>query len=327
MKDLGRRDHRRGVFLARPGTALAGRRRRRRRKRGSAGRPGQARRSHPQRDARQPRPRPLRQRCGRPPHGAHADRLRADRGQCGRGGGEWASPNGQAASAVQKYNPDQPRVPAGNPHGGEWTSEGASGASNNSRVISDATPDNAWIPGARYAGGIEEGEGENRVRGQPLEATPAQQARLAVAEGFWRDAISRVQALNPNWKPTPGIYETVEGQIADLEAQTREAQNRLSELADVGVGPGPFADKSIPARGPDRDFTDDERAKINEIGAQFGCHTCGRDDPETNSGSWVMDHQYPSALNPIGQSQRLYPQCIYCMWRQGGWVRYLSRTR
>jgi hypothetical protein len=237
-----------------------------------------------------------------------------------------AGANASGASIVQKYCPNQPRAPAKNPDGGQWTSEGGSGSSNDSRVISDATPDNAWIPGAQYAGGIE-GEGENRVRGQPLEATPAQQARLAVAEGFWRDAISRVQALNPNWKPTPGIYETVEGQIADLEAQTQEAQNRLSELASFGIGPGPFAGESIPARGPERDFTDDERDVINQIGARAGCHTCGTKAPGTASGNFVPDHQLPSALNPIGQSQRLYPQCISCSWLQGGWVRYLNRTR
>ena len=48
------------------------------------------------------------------------------------------------------FNPNQPRVPAGNPDGGQWTSEG--GASRNDpRVISDATPDNVWILGAQYA--------------------------------------------------------------------------------------------------------------------------------------------------------------------------------
>jgi hypothetical protein len=136
---------------------------------------------------------------------------------------------------VQKYSPDQPRAPAGNPDGGQWTSGG--GESTNSRVISDATPDNAWVPGAQYAGGIEEGEGENRIGGEPVEATPAQQARLAVTEARWQKAISQVQALDPNWKPTPGLYETVEGQITNLEAQTQEARNRLAEVTGVGAEP------------------------------------------------------------------------------------------
>jgi hypothetical protein len=188
-------------------------------------------------------------------------------------------------------------------------------------------PTNARIPGAQYAGGNEEGEGENRIRGEPVEATPAQQARLAVAEARWQDLVSQVQAVDPNWKPTPGLYETIEGQISNLTAQAQEAQDRLSELASFGIGPGPFAAESIPARGPGRDFTNDERADINKIGAESGCHTCGTTVPGTALGNFVPDHQLPSALNPIGQSQRLYPQCISCSWLQGGWVRYLNRTR
>jgi hypothetical protein len=69
------------------------------------------------------------------------------------------------------FNPAQPRVPAGNPDGGQWTSDGSAIGSNagvgrgtgsgrgngtgggitDPRVLSDATPDNDWIPGARYA--------------------------------------------------------------------------------------------------------------------------------------------------------------------------------
>jgi hypothetical protein len=234
-----------------------------------------------------------------------------------------ANTNGQAAPAVQKYSPDQPRVPAGNPDGGQWTNEGGSAGPNDSRVISDASPD-PIEPGQQYAASTRRGGGG---RCGSLEPTPAQAARLAVAEARWQEAISRLQTFDPNWKPTPGLYETVEGQIANLEAQAKEAQNRLSELASFGVAPGPFAGESIPARGPERDFTNDERDKINRIGAETGCHTCGTTDPGTALGNFVPDHQPPSALNPIGQSQRLYPQCISCSWLQGGWVRYLNRTR
>jgi len=49
------------------------------------------------------------------------------------------------------FNPAQPRVPAGNPDGGEWTSTGGSAGRNYPRIISDATPDNLWKPGAQYA--------------------------------------------------------------------------------------------------------------------------------------------------------------------------------
>jgi hypothetical protein len=64
----------------------------------------------------------------------------------------WAlryGPNGYA----RKYDPNQPRVPAGNPDGGQWTSEGGSEGITDSRVVSDVTPTNDWMPGAQYAAG------------------------------------------------------------------------------------------------------------------------------------------------------------------------------
>jgi hypothetical protein len=59
----------------------------------------------------------------------------------------------------QKYSPDQPRVPAGNSDGGQWTRGGESGGGdgaghdaggNDGQVLSDVTPDSI-IPGAQYA--------------------------------------------------------------------------------------------------------------------------------------------------------------------------------
>jgi RHS repeat-associated protein len=85
--------------------------------------------------------------------------------------------------------------------------------------------------------------------------------------------------------------------------------------------PGPYAGDSIPARGPDRDFTREERNKINEIGSKTGCHTCGSKDPGTKSGDHVLDHQPANALNPSGGAQRLYPHCLTCSRIQGGQVR------
>ncbi|MGH6672019.1 MAG: hypothetical protein ACRECV_08605 [Xanthobacteraceae bacterium] len=47
------------------------------------------------------------------------------------------------------FNPNEPRVPAGQPDGGQWTSEGAV-AAGDSEIVSDAL-DTDWIPGAQYA--------------------------------------------------------------------------------------------------------------------------------------------------------------------------------
>jgi hypothetical protein len=80
---------------------------------------------------------------------------------------------------AQKYSPDQPRVPAGRSGGGQWPKDGEGGDArdlkvapergeatsesgrsyavpvNDPRVISDATPDNTWKPGAQYAQNIQ----------------------------------------------------------------------------------------------------------------------------------------------------------------------------
>jgi hypothetical protein len=34
----------------------------------------------------------------------------------------------------------------------------------------------------------------------------------------------------------------------------------------------------------------------------------------------VADHQPPTALNSNNSAQRLFPQCVTCSLRQGGWI-------
>lgn len=66
------------------------------------------------------------------------------------------------------YDPNEPRVPAGNRHGGEWTSDGAnSGAL---PVASDASESSGWVPGAVYAANEPPGIGHNQ--GPPLDEPP-----------------------------------------------------------------------------------------------------------------------------------------------------------
>ena len=51
---------------------------------------------------------------------------REDEGSEGKGDG--SDPSDSATEAEQRYNPSQPRVPAGNPDGGQWTGEGGGGS-------------------------------------------------------------------------------------------------------------------------------------------------------------------------------------------------------
>jgi len=118
-------------------------------------------------------------------------------------------------SYVLKYSPDQPRVPAGNSAGGQWTSEDTNSRSdeladmaderadeisennqlrvaapNDASVMSDAITESAWNPNARYA---ENDENDNAANEN---LTPEQICRQAYSDGV---ASARI---NPSLDPT-----------------------------------------------------------------------------------------------------------------------------
>jgi hypothetical protein len=167
----------------------------------------------------------------------------------------------------------------------------------------------------------------SRVNNRWFEVEGGQAVRLAAAQARQHNAIARVRELEPNWRPKPSAHETVEGLIRTYEAEAREAEARLAELTRAGIGLGPFAGESIPARGPGRDFTASERREINRIMNQTGCHTCGTSNPGTTTGNAILDHQPPTRWNPHNRRQRLYPQCLSCSGRQGNWIMRNNGTR
>jgi RHS repeat-associated protein len=118
-----------------------------------------------------------------------------------------------------------------------------------------------------------------------------------------------------------GIYQAGEAASNSVNVLLAESANDQTDTTK----PGPYAGESIDARGPDRDFTDEEREAIDAIGRATGCHTCGSKSPRTKSGHFIPDHQPPSALNPSGSPQRLYPHCLSCSRRQGGQTRDVLR--
>lgn len=223
-----------------------------------------------------------------------------------------------------KYNPDQPRVPAGNPDGGQWTSGGGEGSAGEDSLSSDleraldGLDDDSldWATG-RSRGGA----------GAWPNATPAQQARLVASELQAQAAIRRVQEIDARWKPPASISEGIEGAIATNQAAVRQAEARLRELQGMGIGPGPFSGDSIPAHNSRQRFTSSEREEINRIGSRFGCHTCGTTEPGTTSGNFIPDHQLPSSFGRSGGMQRLYPHCLSCSLKQGGFVRPFARRK
>jgi len=117
---------------------------------------------------------------------------------------------------------DQPRVPAGNTDGGQWTDEGGS-----SKPIRIAR---------RRAG-----NGQVRVGSRWLSATSAQQLRMNITENAMRSAVREAKRLDPKWRPRDQWFETVEGQIRANEAVRLEAELRILELTGLQLRPGPFA--------------------------------------------------------------------------------------
>jgi RHS repeat-associated protein len=107
--------------------------------------------------------------------------------------------------------------------------------------------------------------------------------------------------------------------------------NPISFLDALGLAdtlePGGNANGSIPANGPGRNFTPDQRGAINQFGQDDGCHSCGSKTAGTKTGNFVPDHQPPSALAKPGQQQRLYPHCLPCSQKQGGEVSAALRAQ
>jgi hypothetical protein len=166
-------------------------------------------------------------------------------------GAEPATPP-STAPVVKSYNPDQPRVPAGNPDAGQWTNEDGTSGSNDPRVVSDATPDNTWIPGAQYAAGSEDDENESRADGRQFEGTPAQLMRQEIAVREYRSVLSQVLRLDPTWKPSPSLVDPndIEGDIAKFEADTKEAEQHLARLQALGFARDPDTGEVVPATEP-----------------------------------------------------------------------------
>lgn len=196
----------------------------------------------------------------------------------------------------RRYDPNQPRVPAGSPDGGPWTSGG--GASPREMI---------------------------RRRGTPLsEATPAQLSTIASLRARIEAAAARIRERDPTWRKPESVTATVEGQIKHLRAVATEAEAHQAHLIRWGLrGPGRFAVESIPAS-VDRRLDRPERDRLQFLGNRDGCHTCGERHPGGIFARWFGDHQFNNALNPSGRPQEIFPQCVACSAVQGGYVRAMK---
>ncbi|MDC7785672.1 hypothetical protein PQJ75_06180 [Rhodoplanes sp. TEM] len=108
------------------------------------------------------------------------------------------------------YNPEQPRVPAGNPDGGQWT---------------------------RVAGPYS-GRGPTRLGANFPGSTYGQQIRLDQAMSRAQSAIAQVRRLDPTWQPSTQSLSSpgsIEAAIRHADARATEAEARYEQLRS-GMG-------------------------------------------------------------------------------------------
>jgi len=135
-----------------------------------------------------------------------------------------------------KYRPDQPRVPAGNPDGGQWTDSGGE-----QRIAQAA---NAVRPVKRPEGNdIAEVQARRpgrdvRVGGRTYQVTsPEQETRLTLAAERAQLALNRVRSLDQAWSPAPQLSDpqTAEGAIGAFRALAQQAEARATVLERGGL--------------------------------------------------------------------------------------------
>jgi hypothetical protein len=69
-----------------------------------------------------------------------------------------------------------------------------------------------------------------------------------------------------------------------------------------------------------------EKRAVTAQGNEYGCQTCGTKDPGTKSGFFVNDHHPANLLTLPGEQQTLYPQCMSCSNKQGGYLSVFKST-
>jgi hypothetical protein len=187
-------------------------------------------------------------------------------------------------------------------------------------TATDALPDPVR-PGEQYAQAGSAGRPPRRGVGPP--ETPVGRLLSEVFEG----KIRALGELEPNNRLLTRIqapdFRPAQSDIDKLDLELIMARQRAPGAIDTqasGIGVGPFARESIPARSERRVWTEAERAEINRIGSQYGCHACGTRDPGGAGSNFFMDHQSATRLKRPGEDQIILPHCMSCSVRQGGLI-------
>jgi Bacterial CdiA-CT RNAse A domain len=190
----------------------------------------------------------------------------------------------QADCRKAGFDPNQPRVPAGNPDGGQWTDGGGSvGGINDARILSDATPDNEWKPSARYAQN-ETGRRSSVI----LEDEPRFQH---IKEHFERNDADLLNQLRKNYYRGLTLYgfQPAEGSFTDVRSandlinQTLQANSALVDRVAAGEVLEETLEHRFGYRTGKEAFRPDVDADPN-IRSTYGVRVVIRHDPQRRNG-------------------------------------------
>ncbi|WP_170109759.1 RHS repeat domain-containing protein, partial [Melghirimyces profundicolus] len=89
---------------------------------------------------------------------------------------------------------------------------------------------------------------------------------------------------------------------------------------------GEFAEKGVYwPKGKSRNWTSPVKRKNQEIGEEFGCHSCGSKDAKNIWGTFIRDHNPANAINEGKVDVYVFPHCDVCSKRQGRLLSIIKR--
>jgi hypothetical protein len=119
---------------------------------------------------------------------------------------------------ARKYNPDQPRVPTGNPDGGQWTDGNAGGGN---LGLFQITPCDNTIDGVQLAGDSQPGMGHNQgpPLDEPPEIPPAPRKPGERSIDFIRRVVKYLRVVGPMSPAADATFEALR-QAEGLRGET-----------------------------------------------------------------------------------------------------------
>ncbi|MDJ0514332.1 MAG: hypothetical protein QNJ62_12905 [Methyloceanibacter sp.] len=245
-----------------------------------------------------------------------------------------------AVERKRRYDPNQPRAPAGNPDGGQWTDGGGSGSGGSGSTRRRPSLLASLAPGSdldsdRLFDNSEQlvrvAQGSRRVT-SPSAGTPAQRMIRNKREGEAIGAIQRVQQIEPGWRPRERSLTTnsIRGEIARAEARRDEAIARWRDLTTReprsvieafrrGHGLETFNDITWPLRKNTVAHCTFDDQTFFGVNSKEGTNYTRRDDYQAKKMRGVLLEKHPEVMNAdnIGQmpNNALFHAEAICLFR------------